>query len=260
MNKLTIAAAAFLALGYASVASAQTVSASQGDLILGFELAGNPSNLEVDLGSASNLTINTSQTTLAQLNVQDLINTYGSNWYSNVAGTGAMWSVAAYLNGNAFELTSTPGNPLQDQGSSSVGPAANLVNGLATGLNGAAQASNSSSAVIGNASAAASTIPNSYTYQITDGGNGTNYNYNGDQAEQTGAGNDELYSVTTGSKPRGGNFPNAADIGTFSLSSAGVLTFTGLDAPASTPEPSAYALGICAMLLLWVLKRRSTVA
>jgi hypothetical protein len=80
-------------------------------------------------------------------------------------------------------------------------------------------------------------------------------------AEQTGAGSDELYSFTPQSQTGSGinkTFPYALDLGTFSLSSAGVLTFTG--SAAAVPEPSAYALGICAALLFLVLRRRSTVA
>jgi hypothetical protein len=44
---------------------------------------------------------------------------------------------------------------------------------------------------------------------------------------------------------------------------AGVFEFSGTGAGTTltyeaVPEPSAYALGVCAMLLLWVLKRRSS--
>ena len=52
---------------------------------------------------------------------------------------------------------------------------------------------------------------------------------------------------------------NTDELGTFSLSSGGVLTFTGADA-AAVPEPSAYALGICAAVLFFVLRRRQKLA
>jgi hypothetical protein len=55
------------------------------------------------------------------------------------------------------------------------------------------------------------------------------------------------------------NSTSATEVGTFSLSSVSgneILTFNTL----ATPEPSAYALGLCAVALFFVLRRRSTVA
>jgi hypothetical protein len=56
-----------------------------------------------------------------------------------------------------------------------------------------------------------------------------------------------LDTLTAGGTP--------TELGTFTVSSAGV-TFNA----AAVPEPSAYALGICAFLLFWVLKRRNSIA
>jgi hypothetical protein len=46
--------------------------------------------------------------------------------------------------------------------------------------------------------------------------------------------------------------------GTFSLSGSGSNVTFSFN-PQAVPEPSAYALGLCAMLLFWVLKRRSSI-
>ena len=87
MNKLTkVAILALTAAGFASIsAMAQNVSSGAQDLILGFQVTdgaspGATSNLEVDLGPASNFTTTTSLETLPQLTLADLTSVYGSSW------------------------------------------------------------------------------------------------------------------------------------------------------------------------------------
>ena len=63
----------------------------------------------------------------------------------------------------------------------------------------------------------------------------------------------DLYEVDT---KTASNQP-AAFLGTFDLSSTGLLTFD--PATAAVPEPSAYALGITALVLFGVLKRRKSI-
>ena len=69
-----------------------------------------------------------------------------------------------------------------------------------------------------------------------------------------------LSAYTTGEVVALDEFTSGAssttEVGTFTVTSTG-LTFNTL---ASTLEPSAYALGMCAMLLFLVLKRRSSLA
>jgi hypothetical protein len=256
MNKLTVAALALAAISFASTAaSAQTVSAGLNDLILGFQLPsgssqqGASTDLEVDLGSFTNFTASTQTITLPQLALADLTSTYGSSWATTVD-----WSVAGNNTSSGFDMTSTQLVKTSSQGGLS--GAVSAIGGLIAGLNGQPATANSSSAALIGGSPAASSIGNSYTSE--EAGNGYGFV---PTAEQTGAGSDELYSFTPQSQTGTGvhkTFPNAIDLGTFSLSSAGVLTFTG--SAAAVPEPSAYALGICAALLFLVLRRRSTVA
>ena len=64
----------------------------------------------------------------------------------------------------------------------------------------------------------------------------------------------DLYEVDT---KTGSNQP-ATFLGAFDLSSTGLLTFDPASAEA-VPEPSAYALGITALVLFGVLKRRKSI-
>ena len=254
MNKLTMAALALAAIGFSSTAaSAATVNVGLQDLVLGFQVpsgTGASTNLEVDLGSFSLFTP-TATLTLAQLSVNDLTSVYGSNWASVVN-----WSVAGSttsLGANAFYATSTTSIKTN---SGLSGPSGNIIT-FTAGLNNQTSTANSTtSATIGDSSTAASAIPSSYT--STEQGNGFTFIPN---AEQIGAGTNELYSFTQQNKVGSGKtaaFPPATDLGTFALSSTGVLTYTGINA-AAVPEPSAYALGICAVLLFIVLRRRHSV-
>ena len=253
MNKLTMAALALVALGFASTAASAQVAAGNNDVILGFQIAsgtGSNTNLEVDLGSISQFS-KTAVLTLNQLNVNDLTGTYGSTWADLSAGVN--WSVAAEgTASNTFLLTST--TSIKTASGSTLAAPYGQIGNLAGGLNGQAVTANSASAAaIGTNSAPASGISTSYTSLEA----GTGYGY-APNAEQTGAGTDELYSFAPGVKS-GGVFPSANDLGTFSLGTDGTLTFTGINA-AAVPEPSAYALGICAVLLFVVLRRRQMVA
>jgi hypothetical protein len=261
-----VAALALAALGLASTAaSAATVSPGANDLVLGFQLAGNNTDLEVDLGPSSQFTT-TATLTLSQLSVADLTAIYGSNWASTALGTGVNWSIAGLTSqsstDNTFEATSINTTAPKSGTSTTLATPEGAISSLATGsfaagsLNGAtATANSSSSAAIGgvvNATNPAGTSASglSQSYQSLEGGNGYTFVPN---AEQTGAGTDNLFLFAAGVK----NSPST-ELGTFSLSSAGVLTYNGT--AAAVPEPSAYALGICAALLFWVLKRRKSVA
>ena len=259
MNKLTVAALALAAIAFASTsASAQTVTAGNNDLILGFEVGsgtGASSNLEVDLGSF-NLYTTGQSFTLPQLTVSDLVATYGSGWASTV-----LWSVAgSYIdaNGKAFEATSA--NTTAPKTNSDLSTPYSNITSMAPALNGQAQTANSTkSAVIGNSSTAASAIPGSYTSAFTASGASSGFGDTG-ISEAQGATTDELYQFSQLNEVGSGRnaaFPAATDLGTFTLSNAGVLSFTSKTA--AVPEPSAYALGICAGLLFLVLRRRASV-
>jgi hypothetical protein len=256
MNKLT--KAALLALTAASLAtlsaSAANVSTGPTDLILSFQVTdntgtGSASNLEVDLGDFSLFTSSGPTLTLNQLSVSDLVSTYGSNWATrgdlafNVAGLTSTTS-------NNFDTTYSAANPQQSSNLS--GPTAKI-GGLVGGLGGTAQSANSTkSGVVSNSQG------NSFTQEVTDAGAlDGDYGYfapNG-VTQLNGTGSIDLYSFTQKSVARGQTNP-ATLLGAFGLTSGGVLTYT----PAAVPEPSAYALGICAALLFLVLRRRASVA
>lgn len=268
MNKLTVAALALAAIGLASTAASAQVTPGANDLVLGFELAGNNTDLEVDLGPATQFTSGAYINLSSDLTLSELTSTYGSNWTSNTLGTGVSWSVAGVLSdGASFDATSTLTGQ-RTSSSSGLSGAYGAISSLAGGaagsgsLNGSPAAATSQSALIGGSvtstnpsGLAASSLPESYTSEL--GGN-PGYTYV-NNPEQTGVGTDELYSFTPQGKVSG-HYPLATDLGTFTLSdTGGVLSFY-FGTPTATPEPSAYALGICAALLFLVLRRRSKVA
>jgi len=255
---------AFAVLGLTSVvANAATVTPGSEDLILGFQApagdTGSATNLEVDLGAASNFTSSTATEVLSQLNVNDLVATYGSNWTSDVTWSVAgITSVAGDANNPSFDLTST--TSIKENNASGLQGAYGAIENLAGGssaagsLKGQTSTANSAfAATIGTSSTPASGLSESYTSE--EAGNG--YTYAGN-AEATGASTDELYSLFPSSEVgtgRGASFPAATDLGTFSLSTSGVLSFTGAD-PIAAPEPSTYAMMAGAMGLLFLAMRR----
>lgn len=267
MNKLTVAAVAFAAIGLASTAaSAQTVSVGSGqDLILGFQLGTSPTDLEVDLGSYTlfNNATPGSVTNLSSLLSATDLATLTASWNSTTSGTGVNWSVAGITTTSStpnanFDVTSTTG--IKSSSQSTLVTPYGIIAQLAGGLNGQPKASTTSSALIGSATTPANTISSSYT--SLENGNGYGFV---PSAEQVGVGSDELYSFTPQTKSVGtgknATYPSAIDLGTFSLTdNSGVAGLTFTASAAAVPEPSAYALGICAGLLFLVLKRRHSVA
>jgi len=259
---ITVTALALAAISFVSThASAQ--SAGQFDLILGFETTdatapGNNTNLEIDLGPASNFTTSYSNANFSQLVGTDLSNTYGSGWATR---TDLVWGVSGITSNdgtNTFDTTINTANP---RVASSLGtPWGNIAN-LVPGFNAGTVASNSSAVTIGNGTTAATSIADSYSSLLVVSGGGDYGQFNAGQTQvvnTTGPdGNLELYGYFQGS---GRPAPLATNFGTFSLSGSGNsadLSFTGV---AAVPEPSSYALGFCAAILFWVLKRRRTVA
>lgn len=256
MNKLTkVAILALTAAGFASIsASAQNVNSGALDLILGFQVddgtnPGATSNLEVDLGPASNFTTTTALETLPQLSVADLTSVYGTNW----ASRGDLeFGIAGVTNGTlvTFDMTDS-GTPAE---SSNLSAPYGAISGLSGGINSATQTSNSTSAGV---------VPTTQGNSFSSEENGANgdYNYfNPTGSTQTlTSGSGASINLFSFAQAGGKTPPLAPELGTFSLSSSGVLTYVGIN-PTATPEPSAYALGICAVLLFLVLKRRHSVA
>ncbi len=159
---------------------AQTISAQQGDLIVGFRATGGMGvgvNLEVDLGSISNFYNGANNSlTFSSLVAQDLIDVYGANWGTR---TDLFWGAAA-TDGNAqadpngklkstLWATGVPGNTVPTVGSTGLQqPAATKMGELYQGglgsLNGATSTTNSSGAAdIDN------TLAGSWSIQETSG-------------------------------------------------------------------------------------------
>jgi len=250
-----VAALTFAAIASASTfASAQTVSAGSEDLILGFEVTdgagqGATTDLEIDLGSASLFTASYSQT-FSQVLAADLTATYGSNWATR---GDISWGVAGVLSdgstSNAFDLTSQTVPKTSNNNGLASGFSA--ISALAGGLNNQTALTSSSAADVSTTQASSwkgeRTVSASSDFNALSGA--------GVSETTSTTGSIDLYQFEPSTaRPA----PNATDLGTFSLTSGGVFTFTG--EAAAVPEPSAYALGICALVLFVVLRRRSTIA
>ncbi len=274
LNKLTTALAALAAaavLGTSAQAQVYTTY-SGGDALLGFEQNGNASNYLVDLGSVSQFIGQTAPVSI-QLSAADLQAVFGSSWASNSQTNLVQWGIVANDQSDAISGT----DPNGDQstiwytkgelapGTQSTAP----IRGFASGNNSISNPiqnldsgsggydSELSTANADNAIIQTKTGANSWS----SFGPGTTSAFSiGTSVEQplTGSGTGptdsvldfyELPSQTASNQP-------AIFLGSFSLDSTGELTFD----PAAVPEPSAYALGLTAIILFAVLKRRKSIA
>jgi hypothetical protein len=258
MNKLiTVAAVVLAAISFASTsASAQSInSVATNDLVLGFETddGGSSNVLEVNLGLASQFSTSASTFTLSQVTNTDLAGAFGTSWASAID---IIWGVAGNSSGTgstgAFDVTYNKSG------------APSSTSSTRTTVSGQVNAFTQSGTLV-------SATPESDTTSAAQlaTGSGTFSQYIGETAGDYGSlpkfstvFNDQSDTVDPlGSlKLYSDSSSGATLLGSFTLASTGVgnetFTFTGAQA---VPEPSAYALGICAMLLFWVLKRRSSI-
>ena len=270
MKKLTLLACVVLTgTAFTSPAFAVPVSSSETELTLGFRIddatgQGASSNLEVDLGSVSNFTTTAvlNLTGSTALNPLDLISTYGANFASRGDLAFSIGGVTSANNGfNQFYVTSagTPGNYTP---STLTTPAGDLAQ-LQQTLGGFSATPNSTeSAVLGTNASPASGIAGSYSFFSPGGGASQFGFFQGSPTYSTetlvvpGTTTLGLYSYNGQATGRG-VVPTL--IGTFDLTGAGTLTFTG--SAVAAPEPSTYAMmaGAMGLLLLAIRRRRSLV-
>jgi hypothetical protein len=237
---------------------AQTVTSQLDDLVVGFysTAPGQTSDLEVDLGNVSNFYDAVSSFTLPALAVQDLVDTFGANWYTSTnlfwgavsttgratgtpdgqAPVGTLWATAP-VGGDAF-------NEGSDFAQKAASPniEAVLLAGAAGSLYGATSTSNSASAAVIQGS-----LPGSWTAQDqrTLGTSFSYFNPTVDNTADIPLGG-QVASVLYELQPT--NAPNVAgtDLGEL------VLTQSGLSFEV-VPEPSTWvlvAVGLGMMVML----------
>jgi hypothetical protein len=268
-NLKKIATLAVLAAALAlQSAHAQIVPAATfGDLIFGAETVtggtASGNDLEVDLGSISNFTVDTPTEHFANVTSADLTTVLGSGYGSS---TSKFWSVVG-TNGGTASGASVGGynkaacfltfnvNPGAVTGNTLAGSTVGLIASTYNGLNtptGFTAGSNSASGIL----AASSTV--SYSYNEGTGQSVTTY-FNFSQSGSTtfGSGDSlDLYALNTqgDSRPLMGEVGTETLLGSFSYTTANGLTFTGANAE-SVPEPSSYALMFLVVAaLLWQFK------
>jgi len=257
MKLITVTALALAAFAFASNSASAQVSTPATDLVLGFEIndatgAGANTNLEIDLGAASLFVSSYTVNSFSSVLGADLTSIYGSNWATR---SDLVWGVGGVLGtseSTGFDLTSQVA--LKTGTSSALASAYGNVGSLAAGTaNGTAVTSASGAAVpTGNS--------NSWTGARTAGSTTTDDfqlpNSSGGGSETTGpVGSIDLYTFVPNTNSR--SEPLAVDDGTFKLALNGSSPVFSFNA---APEPSAYALGIAAVLLFAVLRRRSLIA
>jgi hypothetical protein len=272
-KNLSLLAAVALTVGPSVHATAQSVSAGQGDLILGFNVQPGGTNagvsdLEVNLGSLSlytttaSFTLSTTGTATAgaPLSVADLVATYGSNWNSSTSGL--TWGLLGSADGTS---TFVAGSTSPQSNNSNESTPASDGTSIANQLNGSAATANSAySSVLGTSAAPAIGAPNTWGNLVNEstGGaygffsNPTVVEVNGGIGNPVGSLELISYAPYANSThpPAHYGTPTGTELGTFSLDAAGDLTFTG--SAVAAPEPSTYALMAGAMGLLFLAVRR----
>lgn len=262
---LALAAAGLLAGASRVRAQSATISSAVPDLLMGFEVAddstgtGANSNLELDLGyTATSLVaaaISNGGTLVlggtnfqTDLSADDIGTTYGANWYTRTSGGGELnWSIfGSNTTTNEFWTTNT--STFNRESSSNQQPVAFSMSNVYGDLSGQTSTANSNEDYVdGNASGTGSSYFNAISDNDTSSGWG-GYNF--------GSGGPEVTVGTTTPIPfydsvaTNSNGLKAQEIGTFSLSNGGVLTFTVV------PEPSTWASIVLGGAGLLLFRRR----
>ncbi len=262
--KLTKKTSVLLAVALAAVLSSSAYAQNvfnQGDLLIGFEQAGNASNYVVDLGNFSQFTTGTALT--FNLSTADLSATFGSTWNSNSQTNLVHWGVIGndsntddlfYTKGRTVAGTqSTAPNRLASSNQQGVeSNLAGLQTGSFTGFSGSTPSAGSTLSL----QATVQTAADSNSWSSGDPQNtgfGLGSNIEQSKTSLTGPTNSvlDLYE----SVPRTAAGQKATYLGNFTLdSSTGTLSFN----VAVAPEPSTLglmALGFAFMAVIIVRRK-----
>jgi len=247
----TVAALAVIALAsFTSSAMAQTTPAT-GDLIFGAYDTNNTglASYELDLGSFGSLT-NGETWNLGSTVTSAFSSDSSASLLWNIAATGGSAGGSTLARKEvALTVESLPSLPANN--TTEYGAIANLYSGFSAGTSVSLPSNTSSNGAAIEAATVSSGSSNSFETQFVQGSANGGYGY--------GPGFSDTYpssdSVTLELIP---NVTSGASTdGVFVLSNGGdTLTYN----PTATPEPSAYALALCAVALFWVLKRRNSIA
>ena len=249
-NKYT---AAFLAL-IAAAAITTSANAATGDIILGiYDTSGTvPTSYEVDLGTFANLSVN--ETFDLGSSIETLFGSSAPAQLTfSIAGTGHLGGGGLSTKQVAF--STSVGATLPSFTGNNTTPDTALTGELSTFGGGTATTLFSGTSSTGKAYTA-KTVDNTTTGSFKNAVSSGNGSYGF-------VGNSLLSPYTTDSV----NFYTLANgsttptqVGTFQFSGLGSDHVTLTYSPTAAPEPSAYALGLCAVALFVVLRRRSLVA
>ena len=208
-------------------------------VILG--LFNSTSSLEVDLGAYSSLTNGETY------NLAALPTLAGTGLTLNISGT-AYNDVVGGLGANGDEIVTTttkvPATVGTISGESSKISTLAAPTALESGTNETPSGANFLAYL--DSSSTASSFKTQYG--TTSFGFGTSSYALGQT--YTGSNSVGLYDLVSGNAP--------VEVGTFTFSTTSNDTTLTYNTLSATPEPSAYALGLCALALFWVLKRRSS--
>lgn len=268
---------AALALTAAVVMPAVTASAaitySDGDIVLAVRATagvGNTQTYLVNIGNASQFTGVTGSINVSTLNSLgniglDLVNTFGTGVAGNSGGT--EWYNRADLSWSLFGKDSlSPASIWASREETTVGTAAAAWNALNTTARNSTR--NQIASVTGTFATADATANSSRAYVQTNGLTSASYNnqvstanafgtvsqwttsgLEGDFANGTAGTALDLFAFTSSAAP--------TNLGSFTISNSGTLTFTG--ATAAVPEPSRALFGMLGMAAVMLRRRRPAV-
>ncbi len=250
--KYTVAALALIAVAsFTQSAKAQNF----GDLVLGvYDAAsgGVANSYQLDLGAFNSLT-NGETFNLGTTVATEFAGDSSANLQFNIAAIGVTGQVSGLSNEELAFTASTLPASISTSNASPFTDLKALVNdwqGTSINLPSSTSSNGTALLAVSNANSNAGSFDNEFVKNNVYGlGSGDLTDL---EASFTNGTTVELYT-----NPNGSSTPT--EVGTFSLSDVGgneILTFDTV----ATPEPSAYALGLCAIALFFVLKRRSSVA